>query len=72
MIQLYGKKGCMKCSGVKSILSKRDIEFTYYDIAELDDDEQKRIKDIVKEKNNKNYPLIMKDGEVSKLSNVLK
>ena len=70
MLEVYGKKDCARCSQVKSLLDKRGIEYEYTDMfGDMVDTEYYLYK--VMHENKRLYPLILEDGEVVQLSEVL-
>ena len=68
LIEIYGKKDCVRCQQIKELLRKRDISFDYYDI---DNVETEYYKQIIKDENDGLYPLILKDRKVIRLRELL-
>ena len=68
LIEIYGKKDCVRCQQIKELLRKRDIAFDYYDVETVETEYYERI---IKEENNELYPLILKDRKVIPLSELL-
>ena len=74
MIRIIGKKNCAKCTMVKELLSKRNIEFTYItldDWVEEYPEQSQRILDDIYKRNDGRYPIIYKDGNIVSLKDVL-
>jgi len=68
LIEIYGKKDCVRCQQIKELLRKRDISFDYYDINNV---ETEYYKQIIKDENDGLYPLILKDRKVIRLRELL-
>lgn len=62
-IMVYGKKGCSRCSMVKTILEKKSINYDYFDLESLPEQEQDEIKNLAKKsKETMVLPIILKNG----------
>lgn len=66
MIEVIGKKGCSKCTMVKSLLEKRGIPFKYLRVEDND-----ALRNKVMAENQGMYPMIIRDNEVVRLQDVL-
>jgi glutaredoxin len=61
-IKVYGKSGCPRCSMVKTILAKKEIEYEYIDLYSLSKEEQDRILSVAKSsKDQVVFPIILKN-----------
>lgn len=65
-ILLVGKQGCSKCEMIKGILNKRNIEFRYLLI-----EDNPEYKNMIVNENKGMYPLILRNGQVVGLRDVL-
>jgi glutaredoxin len=75
VIKVIGKYGCDKCQDVVSLLTKRDIKFSYSYIDELEeniaDKYKQKAKDNAKEDEIVYYPILLKNNEVVKLRDII-
>lgn len=69
MIEVYGKKGCSRCQGVMNILNSRGIDYKYIGIESLRYPDH--IRDLIELENNGIYPLLMDDGKIVSLKDIL-
>jgi glutaredoxin len=62
-ILVYGKRGCSRCTMVKTILDKKEISYDYFDLESLPESEQESIKELAKKsKDTMVMPIILKNG----------
>jgi len=69
MILLIGKENCPRCEMTKKILSDKNIEFEYQLLSSMDN--KLEIEKMAKEKNTNTLPLILKDGILVDLQEVI-
>lgn len=69
MITLVGKENCGRCTMVKNILEEKNIDFEYKYISELENESEIMEQAIAKKI--MNMPLIIKDGEIVTLQEVI-
>ena len=62
MIELIGTSGCSRCLMVKSILAKRNINYTYTLFEDLTQNEQSRYMELAE--NQLTFPLILKENNI--------
>ena len=72
MIVIYGRPGCGACENVKMLLSKKNIQFHYIDLASLDEPSFDMIMEDAGAAGIKSLPIISKDGELVSIQAVLK
>lgn len=68
-VEIYGKHGCSRCVSVKNLIDKRGIDYIYTSIEDMKYPD--KIRDLVILDNNGMYPLLMINGEVVSLKDVL-
>lgn len=71
MIKVIGKKNCSSCAMVKTLLTNNKIEYTYELLEDLDETSQQQYMDMAIEKGVMSMPLIIKDGELISIKEVI-
>ena len=69
MIKVIGTENCSRCEMTKQILKQNNIEFKYSLFSELDN--QLEIRKEAMSKGMINFPIVLKDGEMVELQEVL-
>ena len=72
MILVIGTENCKQCKMTKSILDKKEIEYTYKLSNEISDNEFNKYLSKARKKGLMNSPLIIKDEEIITLEDVIK
>ena len=72
MLLIIGSQNCSKCKMTKSILDKKNIEYTYKLNNEISQEEFNIYMDKARIKGLMNFPLIIKDEEIITLEDVVK
>lgn len=67
MLQIYGALGCSRCEQVKSLLTKKGIAFEY----KIVDETNMSILREAKSKGFTSMPVLVQDGEIVDLENIL-
>ena len=71
MIKVIGKEGCSRCLMVKNLLNNKKIEFEYFLLNELSQEEQNNYLKMAKEVGMTNLPLVIKDNKIVEIKEVL-
>lgn len=71
LIIVYGQKCCGACENVKALLNKRNILFEYIDILQLSEIDYTNIMNMAQEAGMRSMPIIMINGKIVTLSDVL-
>lgn len=69
MIKVIGNTNCSRCAMTKKILEKNNIEFEYVLITDLDN--QSELLEEATQKGLMSFPLIIKDGTMISLQEVI-
>jgi glutaredoxin len=71
MILLIGTKNCSKCEMTKGILDKKEIEYEYKIINDLNKEDQLIYMNMAKEKGIAFFPLVIKDNKIIDIQEVI-
>ena len=71
MIKVIGKENCGACMMAKKVLTRKGIEFEYVHLDELDEEERAEILKMADEQGMRSMPLIVKDGKLVTLQEVM-
>ena len=71
MIKVIGKENCGACMMAKKVLTRKGVDFEYVYLDELEEEERKEVLRMSDEQGVKSMPLIIKDGELVTLQEVL-
>lgn len=71
MIRIISNKSCLNCRIVKETLKKKGIAFTEELIDSLSQEEQDKLMDMASQKRLLKMPLILKQGELTTLNELL-
>lgn len=71
MIKVIGKENCGACMMAKKVLTRKGVDFEYVYLDELEEEERKEVLRMSDEQGMKSMPLIIKDGELVTLQEVL-
>ena len=71
MIKVIGKESCGACMMAKKVLTRKGIEFEYVHLDELDEEEREVVLKMADEQGMRSMPLIVKDGKLVTLQEVL-
>ena len=71
VIVIYGRQGCGACENVKMILNKRNIGFTYIDMSQMDEKGFDVIMKSAEQAGIQSMPIIMQDGQITTVAQVL-
>ncbi len=72
MIVIYGRPGCGACENVKMLLSKRNVDFSYIDSTQMDEKGFDAIMSAAESAGIRSFPIIMRDGQICSVQEVLK
>lgn len=72
MITVIGTNGCGQCISVKNKLEQNNIQFEYKLFNTYSDIEQDKILAMAEEKGISSFPIIIQDGEIKKVKDILK
>lgn len=64
MITVLGNYGCGKCKIIKQELDKKDIEYRYVNLSDLDIEEKQKFVSKAKEEGRRKLPIIFKNDEI--------
>jgi glutaredoxin len=70
MYKLIGTHGCGRCEMVKGILKNKNIEFEYYYMEDLPQEEQDKYYALARENKVSSFPMIIKDEKIVELQEV--
>ena len=71
MIKVIGKENCGACMMAKKVLTRKGVEFEYVYLDELEEEERKEVLRMSDEQGMRSMPLIVKDGKLVTLQEVL-
>ena len=71
MIKVIGKENCGACMMAKKVLTRKGVDFEYVYLDELEEEERKEVLRMSDEQGMKSMPLIVKDGKLVTLQEVL-
>ena len=71
MIKVIGKENCGACMMAKKVLTRKGVDFEYVYLDELEEEEREEILRMSDEQGIKSMPLIIKDGKLVTLQEVL-
>ena len=71
MIKIIGKENCGACMMAKKVLTRKGVDFEYVYLDELEEEEREEILRMSDEQGMKSMPLIIKDGKLVTLQEVL-
>lgn len=71
MIKVVGKENCGACMMAKKVLARKGVDFEYVYLDELEEEERKEILRMSEEQGMRSLPLIIKDGKLVTLQEVL-
>ena len=71
MIKVIGKENCGACMMAKKVLTRKGVDFEYVYLDELEEEEREEILRMSDEQGMKSMPLIIKDGKLVTLQEVL-
>lgn len=70
-ILILGKQNCSACEMAKTVLKNKDIEFEYKLLDELEPIDKKEYTRLAREQGKLSMPLILKDGQLLSLQEVI-
>jgi glutaredoxin len=71
MVKLIGKQNCSACNMSKTVLKNKGIEFEYFLLNELPQEEQDFYINLAQENNMLSLPLIVVDNKLKTLQEVI-
>ena len=71
MIKVIGKENCGACMMAKKVLTRKGVAFEYVYLDELEEEEREEILRMSDEQGMRSMPLIIKDGKLVTLQEVL-
>ena len=71
MIKVIGKENCGACMMAKKVLTRKGVEFEYVYLDELEKKKKKEVLRMSDEQGMRSMPLIVKDGKLVTLQEVL-
>ena len=71
MIKVIGKENCGACMMAKKVLTRKGVDFEYVYLDELEEEERKEVLRMSDEQGVRSMPLIVKDGKLVTLQEVL-
>ena len=71
MILILGKQNCSACDMAKTVLTNKGIEFTYRLLDELEPEAKKDYIKQAREQGKLSMPIIIKDGKILTLQEVI-
>ena len=71
MIKVIGKENCGACMMAKKVLTRKGVDFEYVYLDELEEEERKEVLRMADEQGMRSMPLIVKDGKLVTLQEVL-
>lgn len=71
MIEIIANFGCSKCKQAAQTLKRNNINFSYKLITEMTKDKVEKYKDKAIKAGQQNFPIIIKEGELVKLEDVI-
>ena len=71
MIKVIGKENCGACMMAKKVLTRKGVDFEYVYLDELEEEERKEVLRMYDEQGMRSMPLIVKDGKLVTLQEVL-
>ena len=71
MIKVIGKENCGACIMAKKVLTRKGVDFEYVYLDELEEEEREEILRMSDEQGMRSMPLIIKDGKLVTLQEVL-
>ena len=71
MIKVIEKENCGACMMAKKVLTRKGVEFEYVYLDELEEEERKEVLRMSDEQGMRSMPLIVKDGKLVTLQEVL-
>ena len=71
MIKVIGKENCGACMMAKKVLTRKGVDFEYVYLDELEEKEREEILRMSDEQGMRSMPLIIKDGKLVTLQEVL-
>ena len=71
MIKVIGKENCGACMMAKKVLTRKGVDFEYVYLDELEEEERKEVLRMSDEQGIRSMPLIVKDGKLVTLQEVL-
>ena len=71
MIKVIGKENCGACMMAKKVLTRKGVDFEYVYLDELEEEERKEVLRMSDEQGMRSMPLIVKDGKLVTLQEVL-
>ena len=67
MVTVIGKNNCSSCEMTKNILNNKGVEYEYKMFEDLHNEEQAKLRKIAR-----SFPILLIDGEVKTLQEVIK
>ena len=71
MIKVIGKENCGACMMAKKVLTRKGVDVEYVYLDELEEEERKEVLKMADEQGMRSMPLIVKDGKLITLQEVL-
>jgi glutaredoxin len=71
MLKIIGTENCGRCNIVLNLLKEKEVRFDYAKLKDLPNEEQILLMDKAKQKKQLSFPLILKDGELVTLQEVI-
>ena len=71
MIKVIGKENCGACMMAKKVLTRKGVDFEYVYLDELEEEERKEVLRMSDEQGMRSMPLIVKDGKLVTLQEVM-
>ena len=71
MISVIGKENCGACMMARKVLTKKGVEFEYVHLDDLSEEDKDVVLKLVEEQGMRSMPLIIKDGKLVTLQEVL-
>ena len=71
MISVIGKENCGACMMARKVLTKKGVEFEYVHLDDLSEEDKDVVLKLAEEQGMRSMPLIIKDGKLVTLQEVL-
>lgn len=71
MISVIGKENCGACMMARKVLTKKGVEFEYIHFNDLSEEDKDAVLKLADEQGMRSMPLIIKDGKLVTLQEVL-
>lgn len=71
MVKVIGKVGCSACKMTQTVLQNKNVEFEYYHLEDLTQDEQLKYIKLAQENDMISLPLIVVDNKLKTLQEII-